>query len=399
MTLPDIAWLQLAVRWFHLVAGIAWIGSSFYFVWQDDSLEPAPDDPDAHRLAGQVWMVHGGGFYHVRKFRLAPDRLPGHLHWFKWEAYATWASGTALIALVYWLGATSYLLPAGSPLSPLQGVGAGVLSIIGSWIVYDRLCRSPLGRDDRLLALAVVGLIALLSWALSQLFTGRAMFLHVGAALATIMVANVAMVIIPNQRRMVAAMVRGETPLADWARAGKQRSVHNTYFTLPVLFAMISNHYPVTYSSHWNWLVFLGIAAVGAAVRRVFVLRHTGAHRPWMLPAAAAAFLVLAAVATPGRRPATVETAAGTDPAPFPVVQAIVTARCVACHAARPTMPGFEEPPQGVLLETPQQIVDRATLIEKMAVSTDAMPLGNATGMTVEERTILGRWIDGGARH
>jgi uncharacterized membrane protein len=401
MTLPDVAWLHLAVRWFHLIAGIAWIGSSFYFVWQDDSLTPAPDDPDADRLGGQVWMVHGGGFYHVRKYKVAPARLPDHLHWFKWEAYATWLTGLAMITLVYWLGAASYLLPAGSPLAPWQGVVVGVAALVGSWLAYDRLCRSVLAKREGLLALAVVILLSTLAWGLGQLLTGRAMFLHVGAAMATIMVANVAMVIIPNQRRLVDALLNGRTPDPVWGQRGKQRSVHNTYFTLPVLFLMISNHYPITYSSRWNWLVLLAIALIGAAVRRVFVMRHTGAAKAWMLPAAAVAFALLASLATPSRPP-NAEASPGATPfapaAPFPLVQAIVGSRCAVCHAARPTMPGFEEPPQGVLLETADEIRQHAADIERMAVATDAMPLGNATGMTAEERIILGRWIADGAK-
>ncbi|PKU24486.1 urate hydroxylase PuuD [Telmatospirillum siberiense] len=401
MSLPDIEWLHLAVRWFHLIAGIAWIGSSFYFVWQDDSLTPAPDDPDAERLGGHVWMVHGGGFYHVRKYKVAPARLPDHLHWFKWEAYATWLSGTALITLVYWLGAASYLLPVGSPLAAWQGVAIGVASVVGCWIIYDLLCRSPLARHEGALAGAVLAMVTLLALGLSQIFTGRAMFIHVGAAMGTIMVANVAMVIIPNQRLMVAALLKGEAPDPIWGLRGKQRSVHNTYFTLPVLFMMISNHYPVTYSTRWNWLVLLAIGLIGAGVRRIFVLRHTGSAKAWMLPVAALAFAALAVVATPPRAPRPAEAEAGQSDfpaAPFPVVQAIITARCTACHAEHPTMPGFEEPPQGVILQTPAQIAQRAELIGKMAVTTDAMPLGNATGMTPEERIILGRWIAGGAK-
>jgi uncharacterized membrane protein len=399
--LPDIEWLHLAVRWFHLIAGIAWIGSSFYFVWQDDSLVPAPDDPDSERLGGHVWMVHGGGFYHVRKFKVAPQRLPDHLHWFKWEAYATWLSGITLITLVYWLGAASYLLPAGSALASWQGVAIGIASIVGSWSVYDRLCRSKLARHEGVLAGAVLILLAILAFGLSLLFTGRAMFIHVGAAMGTIMVANVAMVIIPNQRRMVTAMLKGEAPDPLWGQRGKQRSIHNTYFTLPVLFLMISNHYPVTYSSRWNWLILLAIGIIGAAVRRIFLLRHTGAAKVWMLPTAGLAFAALAFLATP-RHATHVEAenaVQGDFPAtPFPVVQAIITARCTACHAEHPSMAGFDEAPQGIRLQTAEEIGQRAELIEKMAVITDAMPLGNATGMTPEERVILGRWIAGGAK-
>jgi len=401
IALPNIEWLHLAVRWFHLIAGIAWIGSSFYFVWQDDSLAPAPDDPDADRLGGQVWMVHGGGFYHVRKYKVAPARLPDHLHWFKWEAYATWASGTALITLVYWLGADSYLLPAGSPLASWQAVAIGIGSVVGSWIVYDLLCRSTLARREGALAGAVLSLVTALAYGLSLVFTGRAMFIHVGAAMGTIMVANVAMVIIPNQKLMVAALLKGETPNPIWGQRGKQRSVHNTYFTLPVLFMMISNHYPITYSTRWNWLLLLAIGLIGAGVRRIFVLRHSGAAKSWMLPLAGLAFAGLAFAATPSRAPHDDAANVGQSDfpaAPFPVVQAIITARCTACHADHPSMAGFGEAPQGVLLQTPEQIAQRAEQIEKMAVSTDAMPLGNATGMTAEERIILGRWIAGGAQ-
>jgi uncharacterized membrane protein len=402
IALPGIEWLHLAVRWFHLIAGIAWIGSSFYFVWQDDSLSPAPHDADAERLSGQIWMVHGGCFYHVRKYKVAPARLPDHLHWFKWEAYATWMSGIALITLVYWLGASSYLLPAGSPLAAWQGVAIGIMTLVGSWIAYDLLCRSPLARHESALAAGVLVLVTALAFGLAQIFTGRAMFIHVGAAIGTIMVANVAMVIIPNQRRTVAALLKGETPDPIWGQRGKLRSVHNTYFTLPVLFMMISNHYPVTYSSRWNWLILLAIGIIGAGVRRIFVLRHSGAAKNWMLPLAGLAFAILAFAATPTRPSRDVDAANATPSdfpaAPFPVVQAIIIARCTACHAEHPSMAGFDEPPQGILLQTPEQIVQRAELIEKMAVSTDVMPLGNATGMTPEERIILGRWIAGGAK-
>jgi uncharacterized membrane protein len=332
---------------------------------------------------------------------VAPARLPDHLHWFKWEAYATWASGIALITLVYWLGAASYLLPAGSPLASWLGVAIGIASLVGSWIVYDLLCRSALARHEGALAGAVLILVTALAYGLSLVLTGRAMFIHVGAAMGTIMVANVAMVIIPNQRRMVAALLKGEPPDPIWGQRGKQRSVHNTYFTLPVLFMMISNHYPITYSTRWNWLLLLAIGLIGAGVRRIFVLRHTGAAKAWMLPLAGIAFAGLAFAATPSRAPHDDATNAGQSDfpaAPFPVVQAIITARCIACHAEHPSMAGFNEAPQGVLLQTPEQIAQRAELIEKMAVSTDAMPLGNATGMTAEERIILGRWIAGGAK-
>lgn len=402
MDFIGLDWLQLAARWIHLIVGIAWIGSSFYFVWQDNSLEPAPDDAEAARLAGQVWMVHGGGFYHVRKFKVAPARLPPHLHWFKWEAYSTWISGMSLLILVYWMGASTYLLPADSALAPWQGVAAAAAFLTLAWLVYDLLCRSPLGKAEGWLALAVLLLLVGLSYAAAQVFAGRAAYIHVGAALGTLMVANVFLVIIPNQRKMVAAMLRGEVPDPVWGQRGKQRSVHNTYFTLPVLFLMISNHFPAAFAHRYNWLILVAVALVGAAVRRVFVLRHAGRHRPWMLPAAALAFALLAVAVNWDRVSAQPAAAIGDSdyPAsPFPVVQAIIQARCVGCHSAHPSIAGFEVAPQGVVFDTAADIVAKTPLIQVQAVVSKAMPLGNLTAMSEEERIILGRWIADGAKH
>lgn len=400
-----VEWLQLAARWIHLIVGVAWIGASFYFVWQDDSLEPAPDDPEQARLQGEVWMVHGGGFYNARKYKVAPANLPAHLHWFKWEAYSTWLSGISLMILVYYLGAGIYMLPPDSSLSPLQAVGIGVAALIGSWVIYDLMCRSPLARDDRWLAIAVAVLVAVLAYGLCHMLSGRAAFIHVGAAMGTIMVANVFFVIIPNQRKMVAQMMRGETPAPELGRAGKQRSVHNTYFTLPVLFLMISNHYSLVTGHPWNWAILLGLTVLGGAVRQVFVLRHTGRARVWMLPAAGVLFAVLVGAATLSRdRPdaSAIATADAPEvaegdfsPVPFVAVEAIIHARCAVCHAAKPTFEGFDAPPKGIILETPDQIRLLAQQIGQQAVQTATMPLGNATNMNPEERALLGLWLRG----
>ena len=396
----DLDWLRLVARWIHLIVGIAWIGASFYFVWQDDSLEPAPEDPRQDRLQGEVWMVHGGGFYHARKYKVAPPNLPERLHWFKWEAYSTWLSGISLLILIYYFGASIYMLPPGSGLTPVEAVAIGVAAIGGAWVLYDLLCRSPLGRDDRVLAITVAALVAGLAYGLSHLLSGRAAFIHVGAALGTIMVANVYFVIIPNQREAVAQMLRGETPDPALGRESKQRSVHNTYFTLPVLFLMISNHYAMITGHPWNWALLLGISAVGAAVRQVFVLHHSGHARVWMLPAAGLVFVALVAAATVFRDSGTPEATAEAEPVPagaggvpFAAVQAIVQARCVACHAAKPNFTGIEAPPKGVILETAEQIRQWAPQIETQVVKTEAMPLGNATGMRPEERALLGLWL------
>lgn len=400
MDLALLDWLNLLGRWIHLIVGIAWIGSSFYFVWQDNSLEAAADDPERRRLHGEIWMVHGGGFYHARKYKVAPPGLPQHLHWFMWEAYSTWLSGFALLVIVYYLSGPAFLLPPGSPLGHLGGVAVGLGSLTGGWIVYDLLCRSPLGRSDRLLAVAVVALVAVLTFALTQVLSGRAAFLHVGAMLGTIMVANVFFVIIPNQRRMVAAMRRGETPDPVLGLKGKQRSVHNTYITLPVLFLMISNHYPAIYAHPWSWALLLAIGAVGALVRHAFVLRHGGRMRPWMLPAAGVAMLVVVVVtaATRSLAPAPAAAsasggAAGPAGGLGPVAMAIVAQRCTACHAATPTFEGFDAPPKGVVLETAEDVRRWSGPVAAQAVHGEAMPLGNLTEMQPEERALLGRWL------
>ena len=399
-------WLHLLVRWIHLIVGIAWIGASFYFVWQDNSLEPASNDPDSERLEGAVWMVHGGGFYHARKYKVAPPEPPKNLHWFMWEAYSTWLSGIVLLVIVYYLGAAVYMLPSESALTPWQAVGIGVATIVGSWIVYDLMCRSPLGRNEGALALAVTLLVAVLAYALCQVLSGRATFIHVGSALGTIMVANVFFVIIPGQRRVVDQMLRGEAPDPELGRTGKQRSVHNTYFTLPVLFLMISNHFAMVTGHPWNWLLLLALTALGALVRQAFVLRHTGRMKAWMLPAAAACFAVIVAWATdigsgalfgPGDEVAEAEEAADDDypSVPFAAVQAVIEIRCVACHAAEPTYEGFDAPPKEVVLETEADILRWAKAIDQQTVQTHTMPLANTTNMQPEERALLRLWLHG----
>ncbi|MGB5490576.1 MAG: urate hydroxylase PuuD, partial [Woeseiaceae bacterium] len=247
-------WLNLLLRWLHLITGVAWIGASFYFVWLDNHLEAPKDSRDDEKgVGGELWSVHGGGFYHAQKYRVAPAQLPERLHWFKWEAYSTWLSGMALLALVYWYGAEIYLIdPSIAELSSVWAVAIAITYIVGGWVVYDLLCKSPLARDDRVFGAVLLLLVALLAWSLCQLFSGRGAYIHFGAVLGTIMVANVAMVIIPGQRKMVEAAGRGEAPDPAPGIKAKQRSVHNTYFTLPVLFVMISNHYAMTYGHDYN---------------------------------------------------------------------------------------------------------------------------------------------------
>lgn len=386
-------WLNLLVRWLHMIAGIAWIGSSFYFVWLDDHLQPPRLDADVDKgVGGELWSVHGGGFYHAQKYRVAPAALPETLHWFKWEAYTTWLSGMFLLVLIYWLGAEVYLIdPSVAQLGPLAAVGISLAFVVTGWFVYDGLCKSPLVRNGPLFAGILLVLAALLAWGLCQVFGGRGAYIHFGAVLGTIMVANVFFVIIPGQRQMVAAAERGEAPDPLPGIRGKQRSVHNTYFTLPVLFTMISNHFAMTYNHEYGWAILIAISLAGALVRVYFVARHSGSASPLPI-VAAAVLLVIVAVAIAPR-----DTAAMAGSVDFNAVRAVVQQRCTGCHAASPEHPGFQAAPAGVMLETDQQIAAEALRIHQQTVVTRVMPIGNLTGITEEERTLIDRWYRGGA--
>ena len=386
-----VDWLNLLVRWLHVITGIAWIGASFYFIWLDNHLEsPKDPDDDAKGVGGEVWSLHGGGFYHAQKYRVAPTSIPETLHWFKWEAYSTWLSGMALLVLVYWYGAQVYLIdPAVADLSVPAAVGIAVAYIVGGWLVYDLLCKSPLARDDRVFGAILLLLTALLAWSLCELFGGRGAYIHFGAVLGTIMVANVAMVIIPAQKKMVAAAERGESPDPAPGIRAKQRSVHNTYFTLPVLFVMTSNHYAMTYGHEYNWVILVGISLAGALIRIYFVERHKG--KASFLPVIVAVLLLAAIAAAIAPR------AQGTDAAAvtFDQVRNVVNARCTTCHAYAPTHTAFPAAPLGVVLDTDERILAEAARIHQQTVVTHVMPIGNLTAMTDEERQIIDTWYQG----
>ena len=399
-------WLSLFGRWLHLVAGIAWIGSSFYFIWLDNHLVPPADPAIAARgVAGELWAVHGGGFYNSHKYRLAPPSLPPSLHWFYWEAYTTFLSGFFLLCLLYYGQAEVYLIdPAVAALSKPAAIALGVAFLPVGWLVYHGLCRSPLGRDGRLLGAVLATLLSAAAWALCHLFSGRGAYMEFGALLGTIMVANVFFVIIPGQRELVRAKLEGREPDPLHALAGKQRSTHNTFFTLPVLFAMISPHYAMTYGARENWLVLIAICAAGVYLRLYFVARHKAHERNGRtspLPAAVG-LLTLAGVVLalmPGPRAGAGDAAAGPAAAgDFVRIQSIVAQRCSSCHAARPTQPGFTAPPSGVLLDTPERILARTEQMRQQIV-TRAMPLGNVTAITEEERAVMLAWIERGAPH
>jgi uncharacterized membrane protein len=393
-------WANLLIRWFHLTAGIAWIGASFYFVWLDNNLTAAAKAADtADGVAGELWSVHGGGFYHNQKYMTGPrnEPLTHDLHWFKWEAYTTWLSGMALLAVVYWASAGTMLVDKDVlDISPGVAIAISIAAIVAGWLVYDVLCRM-LEPYPLALGICVYALVVAASYALFHVFGARAAYIHVGAIVGTIMVANVFFIIIPGQKKMLAQIRAGEVPDPRPGKLGKIRSVHNTYFTLPVLFIMISNHFPMTYGSPYGWLVLAAISAAGVLVRQFFLMTHKHRIVP-ALPAAAAVLLGIVAFALAPRTSPSVAAAGGGAEVRYAEVAPIVAARCAVCHAAHPTEAGYASAPEGVMLDTPEHIAANAQRIYEQAVQTHAMPLGNATGITVAERATLGRWISAGAK-
>ncbi len=385
-------WLNLAIRWLHLITGIAWIGSSFYFVWLDNHLKPVTSGA----ASGEAWLVHGGGFYHNQKYQVAPSRMPDDLHWFKWEAYWTWISGFSLLVLVYYVGAANVLIdPAKLALSVPGAIGIGLGFLALGWLVYDLLCRSPLRASNRLLGLIWFGFLLAAATLLDRLFTARGAYLHVGAMIGTVMVANVFFVIIPNQRKVVAELIAGRTPDPALGRAAKLRSLHNNYMTLPVLFIMLSPHYPMTYGADRPWLVLALIGLTGVAVRHVFILRHRDA--PTGAAIALAAVLAVASVTYVSvEKSGRAVVAAGGETPTFATIEPLIATHCASCHAAHPSNPAFAQPPLGVVLDSYAHIRALAPRIRTVAVDAEIMPLGNTTGMTKAERVRLGRWIAAG---
>lgn len=390
-----VDWLGLIFRWLHLITGVAWIGASFYFIWLDNSLEEPSQSKRDKGIKGDLWAVHGGGIYEVTKYAGAPQAMPGNLHWFKWEAYTTWLTGMVLLTLIYYVGAEAYLIdPRVAQLTQWQAIGAGVAIIAGSWLVYTGLCASTLGSRGLLLAVLLLILSGALAWGLTQLFSGRGAYIHFGAVIGTLMVGNVFRVIMPGQRKLVSALESGETPDPRWGETAKLRSTHNTYLTLPLLFIMISNHYPMTYAHSFNWLVLLAIVVITAASRQYFVLRHRNINRPIIIAGALAATALLAVWLAPASAPSTSTAVSAADLAPR--AHAIITERCVSCHAAQPTDEVFTVAPGGVLLDTPAQMAQWASRIKTRSIDTHDMPFMNKTGMTEEERELVAQWIAAG---
>jgi uncharacterized membrane protein len=387
-------WLDLVFRWFHVTAAIVWIGTSFYFVALDNHLrEPEREEDRQEGIGGESWEIHGGGFYVIRKYLVAPPRLPKPLHWYKWEAYWTWLSGFALLCILYYADARLRLIdPSVADLEPWQAILISIALLVAAWLVYDLLCRlfatSPL-----LLAVAILGVVTATAYGVERLYASRAAYLQVGAMLGTIMAANVLFVIIPGHRELVRAKKADREPDPQQGIVGKQRSVHNNYLTLPVLFTMLAGHFTFTYTHDHAWAVLVALMAVGAAIRHYFNERHAG-ETLWWIPVGCAAGIAAIAVwlRPPGPAPAQPGQAVT-----FARVQQVVAARCQPCHSQHPTYPGTTAAPLGVTLDTPEEIHARASRIQELAVSSQAMPLGNATEMTPAERDLLARWIAQGA--
>jgi uncharacterized membrane protein len=393
-------WTGFAVRWLHVVTAIAWIGSSFYFVALDLGLRRADDlPPGAH---GEEWQVHGGGFYHIRKYLVAPEAMPAHLTWFKWESYATWLSGAALLMIVYWAGGELYLIdPNKADLALWQGIAISALSLTVGWLVYDRLCRSGLAARPTWLMVLLFGLLVALGWGYDQIFTGRAALLHLGAVTATIMTANVFFVIMPNQRIVVADLRAGRVPDAKYGRIAKLRSTHNNYLTLPVVFLMLSNHYPLAFATEWNWLIAALVFLMGVTIRHFFNTMHARKGMPWWTwGATAAIFAVIVWLSVlPLTRDDPVEEAAlppGLERfathAQFAQVADLVYGNCASCHAAEVFMPGLAAAPGGVMLDTDSRIAAQAQAIYLQAGASHAMPPGNFAFLTEEDRALIRRW-------
>jgi uncharacterized membrane protein len=392
-------WVEIAARWTHVITAIAWIGSSFYFIALDLGLRKVPGMPDlAH---GEEWQVHGGGFYHITKYLVAPERLPEHLTWFKWESYATWLSGFAMLILVYYLGAEFYLVdPAVADIPVWQAIAISIGSLALGWVLYDTICKSRFGDDNTRLMVGLYVILVAMAWGYTQVFSGRAALLHLGAFTATIMSANVFMIIMPNQRIVVADLKAGRIPDAKYGKIAKQRSTHNNYLTLPVLFLMLSNHYPLVFATEYNWLIASLVFLMGVTIRHWFNSKHARKGNPhWTWGLTVLLFLIIAWLSTAPMRTWPAEahldgTALRYASAPgFDEVTDIVLGRCSMCHAAEPAWDGMYWPPKGVVLETPAQIAHEARRIAMQSGFSHAMPPANLSYMEPEERAKIVDWF------
>ena len=385
-------WLNLLVRWIHFIVGVAWIGASFYFNWLENHLNRKA--PQEKGIDGNLWAVHGGGFYHLKKFENGPEKLPEVLHWFKWEAYMTWVSGFTLMCIVYYYNAQAMMLdPAKNEISVMSAIIIGIASMFVSWVVYDQLCKSALKNRPVILGIVIFLFLSALAFFLTQVLSSRAAYIHVGAAIGTIMAANVFFVIIPAQKELVKALSEDRVPDASYGANGLLRSRHNNYLTLPVLFIMISNHFPITYGNQYNWLVLIAVSVVGVLVRHFYNIRHLGggvfggAKAIWMLPTALFGFVLIVMATMPAKQKALSANDAVTTDQIMPVIKQ----RCNSCHSAKPTQPGFASAPAGLAYDMPEALELNADKVN-IQVMQKIMPLGNLTQMTDGERDKVGRW-------
>ncbi|MER8464451.1 urate hydroxylase PuuD [Mesorhizobium sp. M1409] len=396
-------WLSFAVRWLHVITGIAWIGSSFYFVALDLGLRQRPGMPVG--AFGEEWQVHGGGFYHIQKYLVAPAEMPEHLTWFKWESYATWLSGFAMLCVVYYAGADLFLIdPNVLPMSVPVGILLSLATIGVGWVVYDLLCRSPLGKSDTGLMLVLYCVLVFIAWGLTHLFTGRAAFLHLGAITATIMSANVFMVIIPNQKIVVADLIAGRKPDPKYGKIAKQRSLHNNYLTLPVLFLMLSNHYPLAFATQFNWVIASLVFIIGVLIRHYFNSVHARKGNPhWTWLGALVLFIIIIWLSTApkvltGEPRESASAQVYVASVHFPAVRDTVLGRCSMCHAAEPVYEGIYHAPKGVMLDTDAGIANHAREIYLQAGRSHAMPPANVSQITDKERALLVAWFEGAGK-
>ena len=396
-----VSWAEFAVRWLHVITAMAWIGSSFYFIaldlglWRDRNLASGAD--------GEEWQVHGGGFYHIQKYLVAPKEMPDHLVWFKWESYSTWLSGAALLILVYWAGAELYLIDANkADLAVWHGIVISAASLTVGWLVYDFLCKSPLGEQPTTLMMLLFVLLVVMGWGYNQVFTGRAMMLHLGAFTATIMTANVFLIIMPNQRIVVADLKAGRVPDAKYGKIAKLRSTHNNYLTLPVIFLMLSNHYPLAFATQWNWIIAALVFLMGVTIRHYFNSLHARKGNPhWTWGVTAILFIVVIWLSTGPRIEMSAEASALPSGAvalqeadQFEDVYSIVLGRCSMCHATEPVWDGMHWPPKGVMLETEAQVAQNALRIYLQPGVSHAMPPANLTWMEQSERALIKAWYE-----
>lgn len=406
--MPWLDWLNLFVRWFHVIAGVAWIGASFYFIWLDNNLRTPPKWKQDKGIKGDLWAIHGGGFYEVAKYAYGPEKMPETLHWFKWEAYTTWLSGFALLIIVYYFGASAYLIdPSVNDITPSTAITLGLGLIFGGLALYELACRSPLAKFPVAFGIGLIALICAASYFSTQWFSGRGAYIHVGALIGTIMAGNVFFNIMPNQRKMVAAVAQKKDIDPSWGASAKLRSVHNNYFTLPLLFIMISNHYPMTYQHEQSWLVLIAIMAAAAWIRHFFNLKHTGTSKPSILVSGAVAMLAITfwvsmpqgekitepmqTVALPSED--TSQTASLQQTVSQEIITSTINTHCVSCHSRTPTDDIFKVAPMGVVLDSWGDIERFAPQIVRRAAITKDMPFMNKTKMTEEERQLIALWF------